>query len=56
MAYLRDMEICKSIAIICKRVAIVHRDQMAATCKLLSFASVILLVSPYCLVLCYPWL
>ena len=29
---------------------------MAATCKLLSFASVILNVSLYCLALCYPWL
>ena len=29
---------------------------MAVTCKLLSFASVILAVSLYCLALCYPWL
>ena len=29
---------------------------MAAVCKLLSFASVILAVSRYCLALCYPWL
>ena len=29
---------------------------MAAACKLLSFASVILAVSLCCLALCYPWL
>ena len=52
----RDMEVCEGIAIIRKRIAIVHGDRMAAACKLLSFASVILAVSPYCLALCYPWL
>ena len=29
---------------------------MAAACKLLSFASVVLAVSLCCLALCYPWL
>ena len=37
-------------------IAIVRGDWMAAACKLLSFASVILAVSPCCLALCYPWL
>ena len=37
-----DLEVCKSIAIVCG-------NWMAATCKLLSFATVILDVSPYCL-------
>ena len=34
-----------------------HSSQrwMTAVCKLLSFASVILAVSPYCLALCYCW-
>ena len=52
----RDTEVCKSIAIIRKHIAIVRRDWMAAACKLLSFANVILSVSPCCLALCYPWL
>ena len=42
----RNMEVYKSIATICKSIAIVHRDWMAAVCKLLSFASVIPAVSP----------
>ena len=49
-----DTEVCESIAIIRKRIAIVHGDGMAAAYKLLSFASVILSVSPCCLALCYP--
>ena len=51
-----DTEVCKSIAIIRKRIAIVHEDWMAAACKLLSVAGVVLPVSPCCLALCYPWL
>ena len=50
------MEVCESFAIICKCNAIVHGDWIAAMCKLLSFASVILTISLYCLALCYPWL
>ena len=44
-----NTEVCKSIAIVCW-------DWMAAACKLLSFVTLILPVSLYCLALCNPWL
>ena len=52
----RDTELCESIVIVCESIAIVHRDWIAAAYKLLSFTTVILAVSPYCLALYYRWL
>ena len=53
---MHDTKVCKSIAIICKHIGVVCGDYVAAMCKLFSFASVNLTVSPCCLGLCYPWL
>ena len=43
-----DTEVCKSIAIVCG-------DWMDAMCTLLSYVTVTLAISLYCIALCYRW-
>ena len=49
-------EVCESIPIIHETIAIVCGSWITATCKHLSYASIILAVSVYCLALCQPYI